>query len=125
MGLGSVLAQAGDGVAALGAFRRQPSACRTRRSRSWRWQTSWRATPMRPCAGPTEAVGVAGRGVELTRRNDPVALVTLSIAHAAAGDLRQATLVGKEALAVARRSGPSGLVQAIEARLESYRQGGR
>ena len=74
---------------------------------------------------PAEAVRLARRAVELTRRRDPVALLTLANAHASAGELRQAVAIGEEALAIARQSGPGGLVQAIEARMARWRQGGR
>jgi hypothetical protein len=68
-------------------------------------------------------VRLAQRAVELTRRADPVSLLTLATAHAATGDLRTAQTMAEEAAAVARQAGNAAVAQAAEARLARYSAG--
>jgi tetratricopeptide (TPR) repeat protein/mono/diheme cytochrome c family protein len=123
MALGSALAQSGDGVGALESFRAVAERAPDSPQPLLAMAELLAAYPDASVRQPAEAIRLAARAVELTRGNDAVALLTLSVAHAAAGDFRQAVTVGEQALAVARQGGPAGLVQAIQARIERYRQG--
>jgi tetratricopeptide (TPR) repeat protein len=74
---------------------------------------------------PAEAVRLARRAADLTRRRDPVALLTLANALASSGDLPAAIATGEEALAMARQVGPAALVEVLAAQLTRFRRGGR
>ncbi|HUG35459.1 MAG TPA: tetratricopeptide repeat protein, partial [Candidatus Limnocylindrales bacterium] len=123
--LGRALAASGEGVAALEHLRvaaeLEPGAPQPLLAMA----DMLAGYPDATVRQPAEAVRLALRAVELTGRRDPVALLTLANAHASAGDLPQAVATGEEALAIAQQTGPGGLVQAIEARMARWRQGGR
>ena len=123
--LGRALAARGEGVAALEQLRVASELAPDAPQPLLTMADMLAGYPDPAVRQPAEAVRLARRAAELTRRRDPVALLTLANAHAAAGDLATAIATGEEALAIARQGGPAGLVQAIEARLARYRQGGR
>lgn len=121
--LGRALAVAGEGVAALEHLRAAAELAPDAPQPLLTMADMLAGYPDPSVRQPAEAVRLASRAAELTRRRDPVALLTLANALASAGDLATAIRTGEEALAIARQRGPAGLVQAIEARLARYRQG--
>jgi tetratricopeptide (TPR) repeat protein/mono/diheme cytochrome c family protein len=123
--LGRALAASGDGVAALEHLRAAAELAPGAPQPLLVMADMLAGYPDVAVRQPAEAVRLARQAVEITRRRDPVALLSLANAFASAGDLRQAVATGEEALAVARQSGPGGLAQAIEARVARWRQGGR
>ena len=70
-----------------------------------------------------EAVRLAQRACQLTKRQNPVMLDTLAIAYAAAGQFRQAVAAAEQALRVAKASGQTEWAEEIGERLELYRRG--
>ena len=121
--LGRALAAAGDGVGAVEQLRAAADLAPETAQPLLTLADLLAGYPDAAVRQPAEAVRLAQRAVELTRRRDPIALLTLANAFASAGDLRQAIATGEEALAFARQTGPAGLVQAIEARLARFREG--
>ena len=71
---------------------------------------------------PEEALRLAQRAAELTRRRDPTMLDTLAAAHAANGDLERAVAVAREALELPGAE-KGGLADQIRAHLRSYEAG--
>ena len=69
---------------------------------------------------PSEAIVLASRAVELTGRQDPIALDVLAAAHAAAGNFDRAIATAEAALALKPATNAS---NALSARLALYRQG--
>ncbi len=123
LGLGTALARSGDGVGAVESFRAAAALAPDAPGPLLALAELLAAYPNAAVRQPAEAVRLARRAVELTRGSDPIALLTLAVAHASAGDFRQAVATGEQALAVARPLGPAGLVEAIAARVEGFRQG--
>jgi len=119
------LAATGDGVGALEHFRAAADLAPEAPQPLLAMADLLAGYPDASVRRPDEAVRLAARAVELTRRRDPVALLSLANALGAAGSVPQAIEAGEEALAVARQAGAAPLVQAIEARLARLRQAGR
>ena len=71
---------------------------------------------------PVEAVRLATRAVDLTKRRQANCLFTLATAHAATGRYDLAVDVAEEALEVASKSGRDELTARIRERLGEYRQ---
>ncbi|MBU0617154.1 MAG: tetratricopeptide repeat protein [Planctomycetes bacterium] len=69
-----------------------------------------------------EAIRVAQRAVQLTKRQDPEALDALAAAYAAAGQFDRAVATAAEALALPAATASHGLADAIQERLKLYRQ---
>jgi len=123
MGLGVLLGQTGDGVGALTSFRAASALAPDSPQPLLAMADLLANYPNPAVRQPAEAVRLAQRAVELTRRGDPVALLTLATAHAATGDLRTALTTAEEAAAVARQAGNAAVAQAAEVRLARYRAG--
>ena len=123
LALGVVLGQMGDGVGALASFRAASVLAPDSPQPLLAMADLLANYPNASVREPSEAIRLAERAVELTRRVDPLALLTLASARASAGDLRGATAVAEEALAVARQAGNAPMTQAVEARLARYRAG--
>jgi tetratricopeptide (TPR) repeat protein len=70
---------------------------------------------------PVEAVRLAERAAELSRRQDPVVLTALATAYDAAGQRDRAIEATEQALQRATELGAAGEVQRIRAQLERYR----
>jgi tetratricopeptide (TPR) repeat protein len=125
MWLGHALAATGDGVGGLEHFRAASELAPDWPQPLLAMADLLAGYPNPAVRQPNEAARLARRAVELTRRRDPSALLTLANALASSGDLGQAIATAEEALAMARQSGPAGLVQATEAFLARLRQSGR
>jgi len=69
----------------------------------------------------TEALALAHRAVDLTRRRDIASLDTLGAAHAELGQFDAAVATASEALALARDTGQAPMVPELEERLAEYR----
>ncbi|MGE0157965.1 MAG: tetratricopeptide repeat protein [Gemmatimonadales bacterium] len=123
MELGSALAQAGDGVGALESYRVASALAPDAAAPLLAMADLLAGYPNPAVRQPAEAVRLARRGVELTRRADPVALFSYANALASAGDLAAAIAAGEEAAAVASRAGNAALARAITGRLARYREG--
>lgn len=123
--LGRALAATGDGVGALEHFRAAAELAPEAPQPLLAMADLLAGYPDPSVRRPDEAARVATRAVELTRRRDPVALLSLANALGAAGDVQRALAAGEEALAIARQAGAGPLVEAIEARLTRLRQTGR
>jgi tetratricopeptide (TPR) repeat protein len=121
--LGSVLAQSGDGAGAIASYRSAAELAPESPLPLLAMADLLAGYPDATLRQPAEAVRLAERAVELTRRTDAVALLSLANALAHEGDLRRAAATAEEASAVARRAGNTALVRAIEARLARYREG--
>lgn len=80
------------------------------------------ATPAEAERAPAEAIRLADRAVTLTNRREPVALDTLGVAHAAAGDFAKARALASEAIQVADGLGMQPLSAEIKERLLSYQR---
>jgi Flp pilus assembly protein TadD len=123
LALGVVLGQIGDGVGALASFRAASALAPDSPQPLLAMAELLASHPDPSLRAPGEAMRMAERAVELTRRMDPIALLTLAAARASAGDFRGAAAVAEESLALARQSGNSAVAQAVEARLARYRAG--
>ncbi|MEQ1857747.1 MAG: tetratricopeptide repeat protein [Longimicrobiales bacterium] len=123
MGLGIVLGQTGNGVGALASFRAAGALVPDSPQPLIAMADLLANYPDASVRQPAEAVRLAERAVEISRRADPAALLTLATARAAAGDLRGAAAGAEEAVAIARQSGNAAAAQAAEARLARYRAG--
>jgi cytochrome c-type biogenesis protein CcmH/NrfG len=121
--LGSVLAQSGDGVGAIGSYRAAIELAPDSPLPLLAMADLLAGYPDASMRQPAEAVRLAERAVGLTRRTDPVALLSLANALAFVGDYRAAAMTAEEAAAVARPTGNAALVRAIDARLARYREG--
>jgi tetratricopeptide (TPR) repeat protein len=124
MELGSVLAGTGDGIGALGSFRAAHALAPDSPVPLLAMADLLAGYPDPAVRQPAEAVSLARRAVELTRRADPVALYSLANALALSGDLAGAVRTAEEALAGARQAGNAGLARAIETSLARYGRGG-
>lgn len=70
-----------------------------------------------------DALILAQRAVDLTARQDPIALDILGVAYAANGRLGEATRVAELARKLASDMGDSELADSIQVRLEKYKEG--
>ena len=86
---------------------------------AWLLATSPRAEVRR---GP-EAVALAERAAELTRRNEPVLLGTLAAAYAEAGQFDRAVAVAEEAISKAHAANQPDIAQRNQELLDLYRAG--
>jgi tetratricopeptide (TPR) repeat protein len=123
--LGRALAASGDGVGALEHLRAAADLAPDAPQALLTMADLLAGYPDAAVRRPDEAVRLATRAVELTRRRDPVALLSLTNALGAAGRVPQAIEAGEEALAIARQTGPAQLARAIESRLTQLRRTGR
>jgi tetratricopeptide (TPR) repeat protein/mono/diheme cytochrome c family protein len=123
MELGSVLAQTGDGVAAIESLRAAIALAPDAPLPMLTLADLLAGYPDVSLRQPAEAVRLASRAVELTRRANPVALFSLANALAAANDFSAAVATAQEASALARQNGNAALARAIDARIERYRRG--
>jgi len=84
---------------------------------------AWQLATLGPTEGgdPVRALTLARRACELTHNNDVNCLDTLAVAYAANGRFNDAIATTQTAIALARSSGQTELLQPMEARLELYR----
>ena len=119
--LGLALERVGRIPEAIGHFeqaiRLQPDFAEAQNNLAWLLAT------LAPADGgdPPRAVTLAQRACELTSQRAPPYLDTLAAAYAAVGRFNDAIDTAQRALELARSAGQEGAAQAIEARLELYR----
>ncbi|MHC4982687.1 MAG: tetratricopeptide repeat protein [Planctomycetota bacterium] len=121
--LAEVLAGAGSLEEAVGhyeeAIRLKPDAVALLNNLAWLLTTE----PSLAGRDPAEAVRLAEKACELTRRSQPALLDTLAAAYAAAGRFDEAITTAKEAIDLANASGQAQLAREIQERLRLYRDG--
>jgi tetratricopeptide (TPR) repeat protein len=120
--LGNALAEAGRFDEALAQFR---EADRLQPNQPEVLNSFAQALARHPDAGarsPNEAIQLAARAVELTRRLDPVMLETLAVAYAAAGQFERVVESSELAIQAALAQQDAELADQIRTRLEAYKR---
>jgi tetratricopeptide (TPR) repeat protein len=121
--LGDIYTQTGQFDLALAqyqeALRLRPDAPRTLNGLAYLRATA----PQPPVRDAAEAVRLAERSTELTRRQDLEALTVLDQAYAAAGRFEEAIKVALELQQLAQSTGRPVFAEQAERRLEAYRAG--
>ena len=121
--LGNALVHGGETQKAVEQYREvirlQPDSVGAMNNLAWMLATAPEATLRN---GP-EAIRLAERAADLTRRRSARELDTLAAAYAEAGRFPEAIETGERARAAARAAGETGLVQRNQELLELYRAG--
>jgi tetratricopeptide (TPR) repeat protein len=83
------------------------------------WILATSADP--PLRNGARAVQLSTKAVELSHRQDPIALRTLAAAHAEAGQFEQASTIAGEALEIALKTSNSELARSLRLEIDLYR----